>query len=100
MKLLIISSFNHQKKVTMKTKIQLFTIQKVIERRKERQYSQRKLADVMNVSHSFIQQVEDPCTDTAYNLGHLNAIAYLLKCSVRDFLPEKPFAVKPKEKKR
>lgn len=74
----------------MKSKIELFVIEKVKERRLELDISQRYLADCMNVSHSFIQQIEDPTIDTAYNLDHLNEIAKILKCSLKNFMPEKP----------
>ena len=74
----------------MKSKIELYTIQKVKEIREKRQISQRYLADCMNVSHSFIQQIEDVNTDTAYNLDHLNEISKILNCSIKDFMPDKP----------
>lgn len=74
----------------MKSKIELFTIQKVKELREKKDISQRYLADCMNVSHSFIQQIEDPSTNTAYNLDHLNDISKILNCSIKDFMPDKP----------
>ena len=74
----------------MKSKIELFTIQKVKELRENKDISQRYLADCMNVSQSFIQQIEDPTTNTAYNLDHLNEISKVLNCSIKDFMPDKP----------
>lgn len=74
----------------MKSEIELFVIKKVKERRQELGISQRYLADCLNVSHSFIQQIEDEHTRAAYNLDHLNEIAKVLKCSLKDFMPELP----------
>lgn len=74
----------------MKSGIKLFVIERVKTRRLEMNISQRYLADSLNVSHSFIQQIEDPKTDTAYNLDHLNEIAKILKCSLKYFMPDKP----------
>lgn len=74
----------------MKSKIKKYVIEKVKARREELGMSQRYLADILNVSHSFIQQIEDPETATAYNLDHLNEIARILKCSLKDFMPDKP----------
>lgn len=48
------------------------------------------LAYGINVSKSFIGQVESPKYDVKYNPHHLNEIARFLNCSPRDFLPEKP----------
>lgn len=75
----------------MKSKIELFVIEKVKERRVALDISQRYLADCLNVSQSFIHQIEDPTTDKAYNLDHLNEIAKILKCSLKYFMPEKNF---------
>lgn len=75
----------------MKSEIQAFTIYKVMKMRKEKGFSQKELACQMNVTHSFIQQIENPRSNTAYNLNHLNLIACILKCSIKDFMPEKPF---------
>lgn len=74
----------------MKSKIKLFIIERVKARRHELNISQRYLADCMNVSHSFIQQIENPNANTAYNLDHLNEIAKILKCSIKDFMPDEP----------
>ncbi len=74
----------------MKSKIKLFVIERVKTRRHELGMSQRYLADCLNVSHSFIQQIEDPETNAAYNLDHLNEIAKVFKCSLKDFMPDQP----------
>ncbi len=74
----------------MKSKIKLFVIERVKTRRHELGMSQRYLADCLNVSHSFIQQIEDPESNATYNLDHLNEIAKVLKCSLKYFMPEQP----------
>ena len=75
----------------MKSKIEFYTIEKVIEfRKKANNMSIRYFADCLNVSHTFIIEIEKQETNAAYNLDHLNEIAKILKCSPRDFLPEKP----------
>lgn len=73
----------------MKSAIEWFTVQKVKELRKKKKISQRYLADCLDVSQSFIRNIENPDGDTAYNIDHLNAIARILNCSIRDFFPEK-----------
>lgn len=73
----------------MKSAIEWFIIQKVKELRKKKKMSQRYIADCLNVSQSFIRNIESEKDDTAYNIDHLNAIAKIFDCSIRDFFPEK-----------
>ena len=73
----------------MKSAIELYIVQKVKEQRKKRKMSQRYLADCLNVSQSFIMNIENENDDTAYNIDHLNEIAKIFDCSIRDFFPEK-----------
>ena len=73
----------------MKSAIELYIVQKVKEQRKKRKMSQRYLADCLNVSQSFIRNIENENDDTAYNIDHLNVIAKIFDCSIRDFFPEK-----------
>ena len=73
----------------MKSAIELYIVQKVKEHRKKRKMSQRYLADCLNVSQSFIRNIENENDDTAYNIDHLNEIAKIFDCSIRDFFPEK-----------
>ena len=72
----------------MKSAIELYIVQKVKEQRKKRKMSQRYLADCLNVSQSFIRNIENENDDTAYNIDHLNEIAKIFDCSIRDFFPE------------
>lgn len=73
----------------MKSAIEWYIVQKVKELRKNRKMSQRYLADCLNVSQSFIRNIENKNDDTAYNIDHLNEIAKIFNCSIRDFFPEK-----------
>lgn len=79
------------------TQIEQYVIGRVKKIREQRGVSQAELADLMNVSHSFIGQVESSNYRTKYNLNHLNLIASILECPFADFFPDKPF---PEEKKK
>lgn len=70
--------------------IEKYVINKVRERRVELKMSQAALAQLMDMSEGFIGNVENPNYPEKYNLKHLNELAKILKCSPRDFMPEKP----------
>lgn len=74
----------------MKTKIDLYVISKVREKRIEKNLSQAGLAYELNMSIGFIGKVESIKYPTHYNIKHLNDLAKILKCSPQDFLPKKP----------
>ena len=75
----------------MKSKIEFYTIEKVKQfRAKADDMSIRCFADCLNVSHTFILEIEKASTDTACNLDHLNEIAKILKCSLWDLIPKDP----------
>lgn len=75
----------------MKSKIEFYTIEKVKEyRKKANDMSIRYFADCLNVSHTFIIEIEKQETNAAYNLDHLNEIAKILKCSLWDLIPKDP----------
>lgn len=52
--------------------------------------SQADLEDQLEVARGFIGKVESPKRREKYNFNHINKIAKILKCSPKDFLPEKP----------
>jgi transcriptional regulator with XRE-family HTH domain len=58
-----------------KSKIELFVIQKVRERREGEGLSQADLAFKLDVSLGFIGQVESSNYPAKYNLNHLNKLA-------------------------
>lgn len=74
----------------MKTKIEQYVIDRVKALRMEKHISQVVLADSIDVSKGFIGNVEVPSNDYKYNINHLNEIAKVLKCSIKDFFPDEP----------
>lgn len=69
------------------TKIELFVIERVKEKRKALKMSQIALSQLLEKSDSFVGQVENHRKNAKYNLNHINALAAVLKCSPKDFLP-------------
>ena len=74
----------------MKSKIDLYVMNKVREKRIANELSQADLAEELNMSTGFIGQVESHRYPAKYNIQHLNELSRILKCSPRDFLPAKP----------
>ena len=77
--------------VSLKTDIEAYVINKVREKRIERNLSQSELAVQLNVSNGFIGQAESSKSPTKYNLNHINSLAIIFNCSVQEFLPKEPF---------
>jgi transcriptional regulator with XRE-family HTH domain len=75
----------------LKTEIELYVVNKVKERRIALNLSQEDIARILDFSRGFIGQVESPLSASKYNLNHLNKLALEMGCSVKDFLPDKPF---------
>ena len=73
-----------------KSAIETFVINKVREMREKEHLSQSELAVKLNVSNGFIGQAESSKSPTKYNLNHLNQLAIIFKCSLKDFMPEEP----------
>lgn len=76
---------------SLKSDIESYVINRVKEKREAQNLSQSELAVRLNVSNGFIGQVESSKSPSKYNLNHLNSLAVIFKCSVKDFLPEEPF---------
>ena len=74
----------------MKSKVDLYVMNRVKEKRNEKSLSQADLAFELGVSFGFIGQVESHKYPARYNVKHLNELAKILKCSPQDFLPKKP----------
>lgn len=70
------------------SKIEWYVIDAVRKKRLEKNMSQQQLAYQLGLSDSFIGQVENPKSRAKYNLNHINELAKIFECSVRDFLPE------------
>ncbi|MBS0027713.1 helix-turn-helix domain-containing protein [Chitinophaga sp. 22321] len=73
----------------MKSKIDLYVINKVKEKRIEIGLSQADLANELGMSVGFIGKVESSKYPSHYNIKHLNQLAKILECSPQDFLPKK-----------
>ena len=71
----------------MKSKVDLFVINKVREKRKELGISQRGLAAILECSPSFIVQVESDKFDIKYSVHQVFLIAQFFDCSPTDFFP-------------
>ncbi len=72
------------------SKIDQFAIKKVKERRIELGYSQADLSYELDVSATFVGNVENDKRKERYSLDRLNQLAKILKCSIHDFLPKTP----------
>ena len=73
-----------------KTPLDFYVIEKVKEMRLRAGMSQAVLGIKMEVSQTFIGDVESPKKRAKYNLNHINKLAAIFGCSPKDFLPEKP----------
>lgn len=70
--------------------IEQYVIDRVREIRKEKGLSQRDIAYQIDIDQSFLAAVESPKGRAKYNLNHLNDLAKLFNCSIKDFFPDKP----------
>ncbi|WP_158827665.1 helix-turn-helix domain-containing protein [Mucilaginibacter lacusdianchii] len=75
----------------LKTDIEAYVIRKVKEKREQAKLSQSELALRLDVSNGFIGQAESSNSPTKYNLNHLNKLAIIFNCSIKDFMPDEPF---------
>lgn len=75
------------------TPIDQYVIDFVAHMRKERNLTQKDIADIIGLSRGFISEVEGNYSRAKYNVRHINALADYFGMSPRDFLPEKAFPV-------
>lgn len=71
----------------MKSAIDLFVINKVKEKRKELNISQRGIADILGCSAGFIGEVESENYVTKYSVHQLFLIAKEFECSLSELFP-------------
>ncbi len=71
----------------MKSEIDIFVINKVKEKRKELNISQRGLAEILGCSAGFIGQVESSMSESKYSIHQLFLISKEFECSPADFFP-------------
>ncbi|AMP98665.1 DNA-binding protein [Pedobacter cryoconitis] len=74
------------------SKIEQYVIDKVREIRMKAEISQSNLSAGMELSSKFVGNVESSKTPDKYNINHLNKIAEILQCSIKDFFPDKPIS--------
>jgi len=80
--------------------IEQYVIDFVRKLRSDRNMTQEDIANIVEVSRSYIGDIESPNTRAKYNLSHLNALADYFDMSPRLFLPEKAITtVKAKQSK-
>lgn len=71
----------------MKSKIDLFVITRIKERRMQKNISQRGLAAILDCSPSFIGQVESEKFDVKYSVYQVFLVAQFFECSPAEFFP-------------
>lgn len=71
----------------MKSKIDLFVITRIKERRMQKNISQRGLAAILDCSPSFIGQVESEKFEVKYSVHQVFLIAQFFECSPAEFFP-------------
>jgi transcriptional regulator with XRE-family HTH domain len=76
------------------SKIEQYVIDRVREIRMKAGISQVNLSVDMELNSKFVGNVESSKTRDKYNLNHLNKIAEILNCSIKDFFPDIPIATK------
>ena len=69
----------------MKSKIDLFVITRIKERRMQKNISQRGLAAILDCSPSFIGQVESEKFDVKYSVHQVFLVAQFFECSPAEF---------------
>lgn len=72
----------------MKSEIDKYVTQAIRKRRKELGISQEALSYLIGRTGTCIANIENGTR--RYNVTHLNLIAIALKCSIKDFFPDKP----------
>jgi len=73
-----------------KTKIELYVVNKVKEKRLEHNMSQAQLSYILEVSTGLVGMAESPKYTTKYSLEQLNKLAKIFKCAPSDFIPDHP----------
>ena len=71
----------------MKSKIDLFVITRIKERRMQKNISQRGLAAILDCSPSFIGQVKSEKFDVKYSVHQVFLVAQFFECSPAEFFP-------------
>lgn len=72
------------------SKIEQYVIDKVREKRIKAGLTQVVLSVAMDLSSKFVGNVESGKNRLKYNINHLNKLAFIFECSIKDFFPDKP----------
>jgi len=72
------------------SEIEQFVIDKIREIRLLKKISQRQLSLSMGLNGKFVGNVESTKTPEKYNINHINKIAEIFQCSIKDFFPDNP----------
>ena len=75
---------------TVLSAIDQFVVDVVKRKRIENELSQKELSFELEVSISFVGDIENPKKRAKYNLTHINKLAKFFECSPQDFLPDHP----------
>ncbi len=73
--------------------IEQYVIDKVRDMRIKAGLTQAVLSVAMDLNPRFVGSVERVKTDDKYNINHLNKLAIIFECSIKDFFPEKPIEI-------
>ena len=82
------------------TPIEQFVIDYVRKFRLEKGLTQEDIANILEVSRSYIGDIESPNTRAKYNMSHVNILADHFNISPRVFLPEKAIGLMPGKKEK
>ncbi len=69
--------------------IEQYVIDYVRKLRLNKKLSQKDISNILDVSRSYIGDIESPNTRAKYNMAHINILADYFDMSPRSFLPEK-----------
>jgi len=75
------------------TPIEQYVIDRIKEIRIAKGFSQRRLENEADFPGGFVGRVESPKQHVKYNLNHINRIASILKCSLKEFFPDRALPV-------
>ena len=73
------------------TALERYIVEEVKKKRLELHITQADLSMLMGKSDHYVSQVENGRNGNKYNINHLNRLANIFHCSIKDFLPDGPF---------
>jgi transcriptional regulator with XRE-family HTH domain len=72
------------------SKVDMYVINQVRKMRTEKGYSQKDIANMIDISIGFMGDIESNKSKAKYSITQLNELAKVFKCSIKDFFPDKP----------